>query len=74
VESFLDTGNRGMFENAGEPVALQPDFGEGQKARQAASCVPFTSYPHLIPGPGVAALAGAGGPGSEPGVDIARSA
>ncbi len=49
VESFLDTGNRGMFENAGEPVALQPDFGEGQKARQAASCVPFThtrtSYP-----------------------------
>ena len=29
AESYLDTGNRGMFENAGLPLTLHPDFGAG---------------------------------------------
>jgi acetyl/propionyl-CoA carboxylase alpha subunit len=39
VESYLDTGNRGCFENAAGAVTLHPDF--GQKLREANSCAPF---------------------------------
>jgi Hint domain len=41
AESYLDTGNRGMFENAGAPMILHPDFADGQQRRVAGSCQPF---------------------------------
>ena len=42
-ESYLDTGNRNFFANAGEPVVLHPDMtGETDfVAREIASCAPF---------------------------------
>jgi hypothetical protein len=39
-ESYLDTGNRGMFENAALPLILHPDL-SGQQCREVASCAPF---------------------------------
>jgi hypothetical protein len=44
-ESYLDTGNRGMFENTGGPLILHPDFapGQDQAGRQASSCAPFAT-------------------------------
>ncbi len=43
VESYLDTGNRGVFENAGGAVDLHPDLVSiaGQPSREALSCAPF---------------------------------
>jgi hypothetical protein len=41
AESYLDTGNRTMFENGRCLSRLHPDFGEGQAAREAGSCAPF---------------------------------
>lgn len=41
VESYLDTGNRCMFENADTPLMLHPDFAAGQPERIAGSCRPF---------------------------------
>jgi hypothetical protein len=41
AESYLDTGNRGAFENADAPLILHPDFDDGQARRVAASCLPF---------------------------------
>jgi hypothetical protein len=41
TESYLDTGNRGTFENAEMPLALHPDFGGDQGQREAMSCAPF---------------------------------
>ncbi len=38
AESYLETGNRGAFENAGA-LTLHPDF--AQAFREAASCAPF---------------------------------
>ena len=40
AESYLDTGNRDMFGNAGGPIALFPDFA-GQEGRAEQSCLPF---------------------------------
>ncbi len=42
AESYLDTGNRGMFENAG-PIILHPDFSVSARMRQraAATCAPL---------------------------------
>ena len=40
AESYLDTGNRGMFENAGLPMILHPDL-SGQQCREIASCAPL---------------------------------
>jgi hypothetical protein len=40
AESYLDTGNRGIFTNAGTPLVLHPDL-SGQAAREARSCAPF---------------------------------
>ncbi len=40
VESYLDTGNRNMFENAG-PVILHPDFTNDQARREIELCAPF---------------------------------
>jgi hypothetical protein len=39
VESYLETGNRGAFENGGGATILHPDF--GQALREAGSCAPF---------------------------------
>ena len=41
VESYLETGNRGMFENTGEPLLLHPDLTNDQARRVASSCAPF---------------------------------
>ena len=43
AESYLDTGNRGAFENAGVPMILHPDFADGQRQRIARSCRRFAS-------------------------------
>ena len=40
AESYLDTGNRALFENAGLPLVLHPDL-SGQARRVAESCAPF---------------------------------
>lgn len=43
-ESYLETGNRGAFENGGDPVQLHPQFAPGanwQAIREASSCSPF---------------------------------
>ncbi|MEJ0019026.1 MAG: Hint domain-containing protein [Acetobacteraceae bacterium] len=41
AESYLDTGNRGMFENADQPLILHPDLlaEDAQRRREARSCV-----------------------------------
>jgi hypothetical protein len=41
AESYLDTGNRGMFENADAPLLLHPDFCPGQQQRVGGSCRRF---------------------------------
>jgi len=41
AESYLDTGNRGMFENADAPRILHPDFDDGPRRRMAESCRPL---------------------------------
>ena len=43
AESYLDTGNRGFFANAGAPLQLHPDLMDESDcpARAAASCAPF---------------------------------
>jgi len=45
AESYLDTGNRGSFDNAGTPLLLHPDLavGGGQQRREALSCAPFAA-------------------------------
>ena len=51
AESFLDCGNRGIFENAAEPLILHPDFCDpaAQAARRlAASCAPLTDAAELV--------------------------
>jgi hypothetical protein len=46
AESYLDTGHRGLFENAGEPLILHPDL--MQLRREAESVAPLcTNGPHL---------------------------
>ncbi len=41
AESYLDTGNRGMFENADVPLILHPTFDDPQARRVGGSCRPF---------------------------------
>lgn len=48
VESYLDTGNRAMFEEGGRPLLLHPDFALGMW--EAAGCAPL-----VISGPEVEA-------------------
>ena len=45
AESYLDTGNRAMFENGGLPLELHPMFENDQDLREAASCAPFLADP-----------------------------
>jgi hypothetical protein len=48
AESYLDTGNRDMFENAGLPRKLHPEIGNDQARRQALSCMPFDTAPDVV--------------------------
>jgi hypothetical protein len=43
AESYIDTGNRGFFANAGAPLVLHPDLTDemDHPAREAVSCAPF---------------------------------
>ena len=43
AESYLDTGNRGVFDNARVPILLHPWLGDpaAQTMREALSCLPF---------------------------------
>lgn len=45
AESYLDTGNRTIFENADKPLVLHPDFASDdvQRARETRSCAPFAA-------------------------------
>jgi hypothetical protein len=45
AESYLDTGNRDMFANAGTAMQLYADFGNDQARREAESCLPFVADP-----------------------------
>ncbi len=47
AESYLDTGNSGLFANAAEPLILHPDL-SGQAGRLARSCAPFADSPTLV--------------------------
>ena len=40
-ESYLDTGNRGLFENTDAPLILHPMFEDGQEGRIGRSRAPF---------------------------------
>lgn len=43
TESYLDTGNRGFFQNGGQVVDMNPDLStiSGQEMRDTQSCAPF---------------------------------
>jgi hypothetical protein len=45
AESYLDTGNRGAFDNAHTPLVLHPDWAGGnrQARRESLSCMPFAA-------------------------------
>jgi hypothetical protein len=47
AESYLDTGNRGMFANAGVPIVLYPTLEEptAQQRREAGSCLKLLGDP-----------------------------
>lgn len=47
AESYLDTGNRGVFENAPGPLTLHPDL-SGPAERVAGSVAPFTDTPEMV--------------------------
>lgn len=50
TESYLDTGNRHIFENAAQPLMLHPDLtgNDGKARRSAASCAPFAEEPAQV--------------------------
>jgi autotransporter passenger strand-loop-strand repeat protein len=48
AESYLDTGNRDAFDNAGLPPRLHPDFAGDQRLRAVASCLPLATAPALV--------------------------
>ncbi len=51
AESYLDCNNRGIFENAAEPLILHPDFlGPAARAarRLAASCAPLIDAADIV--------------------------
>jgi hypothetical protein len=43
AESYIDTGNRGFFENSGAPLVLHPDLTDktDYPTRETGSCAPF---------------------------------
>ena len=50
AESYLDTGNRAMFANAGVPLVLHPGPGDAaaQRQREAMSCLPLCCRPAQV--------------------------
>jgi hypothetical protein len=48
VESYLDTGNRSMFENGGGAMRLHPDFSESAAAWEAGACAPLLTAPNAV--------------------------
>ncbi|MGC9269044.1 NF038122 family metalloprotease [Acidiphilium sp.] len=46
AESYLETGNRGAFENGGVPVQLHPDF--AQNRRETEGCAPFAETGPIV--------------------------
>jgi autotransporter passenger strand-loop-strand repeat protein len=48
AESYLDTGNRGMFENGGAAMILHPDLTNDQSRRVGRSCRPFADEPAVV--------------------------
>jgi antigen 43 len=48
AESYIDTGNRSIFQNGGLAIALHPTFEAAQAQREAASCAPFATDPDRI--------------------------
>ncbi|WP_158933323.1 Hint domain-containing protein [Acidisphaera sp. S103] len=48
TESYLDTGNRAMFENVGLPAILHPDITNDQARRKMESCTPFADQPTVV--------------------------
>lgn len=48
VESYLDTGNRGMFSNADVPLHLHPDLTNDMARRFGESCAPFADDPGRV--------------------------
>jgi hypothetical protein len=46
AESYLETGQRGAFENGGEAMILHPQFGEA--VRSAASCAPLAECGPIV--------------------------
>ena len=48
AESYLDTGNRGMFQNGNLPLTLHPDLTNDQARREAESCAPFADDPERV--------------------------
>jgi hypothetical protein len=46
AESYLETGNRGAFENGGPGMILHPDFAQG--LREANGCAPFAEYGPVV--------------------------
>jgi hypothetical protein len=48
AESYLDTGNRFIFQNAGVPLDLHPAFDDAQAEREATSCAPFAADPARV--------------------------
>ena len=50
AESYLDTGNRGVFQNGGSPVILHPDLSgtDGQSRRVTTSCAPFVDQAERV--------------------------
>ena len=46
AESYLETGNRGAFENGTAALTLHPDF--AQTMREARSCAPFTETGPIV--------------------------
>jgi hypothetical protein len=48
TESYLDTGNRGMFENTGLPMRLHPHLEGDRQSRETSSCMPFATAPAVV--------------------------
>lgn len=48
AESYLETGNRGLFENGGDPLVLHPGLTNGQVRRVTESCRPFADDPATV--------------------------
>ena len=47
AESYLDTGSRGIFENAPKPLILRPDL-TAQQRRETESCAPAVAAPDRV--------------------------